>query len=170
MTGNPWHFALGFVLVAAVVAALVAADRAKRADKQCPDKPSNNNGGTGAVVSSSAGVAPSDGSDSAPDYLVSRTDGAALPIEWIQDGYFRTVNDTFYGAVPNAQAKPDIHANEEMLDQVRREYAHYRERISNRNNLNSYQYPNKLGWWPRQSYAGGVRLEPGQWQIRQPAL
>ena len=160
MTGNLWQFALGFVLVAAIVAALIAADRSKRSE-QCPS-PTTSSAGAGSLNASAIG-APSMASNGSSGGVPVSSATPALPIEAYQDGYYRTVNDIFYGQVPNAQAKPDLYPNEEMLDQIRREYYHYRERISNRNNLNSYQYPNKMGWWPRASYSGNVRLEPGQW-------
>lgn len=92
------------------------------------------------------------------------TDGMQFPA----DGYYATLNQaedaSFYGSQANATAKPaGIHPNEAMLAEIRRERYNYRERISNRMNMNSYAYPNMNGWWPRASYAGQVRLEPGQW-------
>lgn len=84
------------------------------------------------------------------------------------DGYYATIGQaedaSFYGSQANATAKsPNIHPNEPLLSEIRRERYNYRERISNRMNMNSYAYPNMDGWWPRASYAGQVRLEPGQW-------
>lgn len=78
-------------------------------------------------------------------------------------GFYKTLeNGTFIGVQPNTSAKPNISPNEEMLEKIRREKYHYREKISDRN-AGQYIYPNKLGWWPRASYGAGVRLEPGQW-------
>jgi len=90
--------------------------------------------------------------------------GAGLPV----NGYYATLGEgndaSFYGVQANNTAKStEIKPNEPLLAQIRRERYHYRERLANRMNTNSYAYPNTNGWWSRASYAGAVRMEPGAW-------
>jgi hypothetical protein len=88
--------------------------------------------------------------------------GAGLPV----NGYYATLGEgndaSFYGVQANAGAKStEIKPNEPLLAQIRRERYHYRERLANRMNTNSYAYPNTNNWWPRSSYGAQIRLEPG---------
>jgi hypothetical protein len=146
------------VLITVVVVAIVIRNETKK--QQQP------NGGSSSLAVTSTATA-------------THSKGAGLPVdgyypefqgqEWAQDGYYGTVGDgndaAFWGVQKGPTRMPPgtMKPNEPLLGEIRRERFNYRERISNRMNMNSYSFPNNNGFWPRAAYAGQIRLSPGQW-------